>query len=221
MQHEGAGGGLRQNSDADGSAEGARESARGNLGQRWRVPVASLAGVLALCGIASADAQPAGSPSPDSASGIRADIAVLDPVLGPTDPFGVHVKARPRRRRRDRALRAIRLMIRAGNRIATLPYSWGGGHGSFTASGYDCSGSVSYVLHAAGLLGTPEDSSGLMSYGKQGRGRYVTIYSNPEHAFVTIRGRRFDTIAFQETGTRWSPTVGSTEGYTVRHPRGL
>ena len=112
-------------------------------------------------------------------------------------------------------------MIAAGNRISRLPYVYGGGHGAFAASGYDCSGSVSYVLHAAGLLGTPEDSGELMSYGKPGPGRFVTIYSNPGHAFITIRGRRFDTIAFQETGTRWSSTIGSTSGYTVRHPRGL
>ena len=47
---------------------------------------------------------------------------------------------------------AVKEMIDAGNAIATLPYIWGGGHGSFISPGYDCSGSVSYVLAAAGLL---------------------------------------------------------------------
>jgi peptidoglycan hydrolase-like protein with peptidoglycan-binding domain len=112
-------------------------------------------------------------------------------------------------------------MVAAGNVIATRPYVYGGGHGSFNSNGYDCSGSVSYVLHAAGLLSSPEDSGTLESYGAPGPGRYVTIYANAGHAFMVINGRRFDTIALQETGTRWSSTVGSTAGYVVRHPVGL
>ena len=112
-------------------------------------------------------------------------------------------------------------MVTAGNAIATRPYVYGGGHGSFISTGYDCSGSVSYVLHAAGLLSSPEDSSSLESYGAAGPGRYVTIYANAGHAFMVIDGRRFDTIALQETGTRWSSTIGSTAGYVVRHPVGL
>jgi hypothetical protein len=120
-----------------------------------------------------------------------------------------------------RASRAIRLMSEAGSRIARVPYVYGGGHGTFSASGYDCSGSVSYVLHAAGLLSTPEDSSALMSYGDPGPGRHVTIYANGGHALMSIDGRRFDTIALQETGTRWSSQLGSVAGYVVRHPHGM
>ena len=112
-------------------------------------------------------------------------------------------------------------MVAAGDRIAHLPYVYGGGHGSFDASGYDCSGSVSYVLHAAGLLSTPEDSSDLESFGQSGPGRHVTIYANGGHAWMTIDGRRFDTNALQETGTRWSPVVSSSDGYVVRHPAGF
>jgi hypothetical protein len=112
-------------------------------------------------------------------------------------------------------------MIRGGDRIARLPYVYGGGHGSFTADGYDCSGSVSYVLHAGGLLTTPEDSGSLESFGQPGRGRHVTIYANAGHAWMTINGRRFDTIAFQETGTRWNRTIPPRAGYTVRHPKGF
>ncbi len=111
-------------------------------------------------------------------------------------------------------------MVAAGNRIATRPYVYGGGHGSFNSRGYDCSGSVSYVLHAAGLLKSPEDSTELESYGAAGPGRYVSIYANSGHAWMTIQGRRYDTVALAETGTRWSHTMASTSGYVVRHPRG-
>ena len=116
---------------------------------------------------------------------------------------------------------AIGEMIAAGDQIATLPYIYGGGHASFTAAGYDCSGSVSYVLHAAGLLSAPEDSAALESYGAPGPGRDVTIYANAGHAFMTIDGRRFDTVALAETGTRWSSTTADTSGFVVRHPVGL
>ncbi len=99
---------------------------------------------------------------------------------------------------------AVRRMIAAGNRIARAPYIYGGGHGSFDASGYDCSGSLSYVLHGGGRLDSPLDSSALMSYGSPGPGRYVTIYANPGHAYMVIRGRRYDTSAKSETGSRWT-----------------
>jgi peptidoglycan hydrolase-like protein with peptidoglycan-binding domain len=112
-------------------------------------------------------------------------------------------------------------VIAAANEIATRPYVYGGGHGSFQSTGYDCSGSVSYALHGGGLLSSPEDSSELESYGEPGPGRHITIYANSEHAWMVVDGRRFDTIAQQETGTRWSSSTMSTAGYVVRHPAGL
>jgi peptidoglycan hydrolase-like protein with peptidoglycan-binding domain len=112
-------------------------------------------------------------------------------------------------------------VVAAADEIATRPYVWGGGHGSFQSSGYDCSGSVSYALHGGGLLSSPEDSTGLESYGEPGPGRDITIYANAEHAFMVIDGRRFDTVALAETGTRWSDSMTSTSGYVVRHPAGL
>jgi peptidoglycan hydrolase-like protein with peptidoglycan-binding domain len=115
----------------------------------------------------------------------------------------------------------VAAIIRAANRIATMPYKYGGGHGTYRDSGYDCSGSVSYALHFAGLLRTPLDSSGLMSYGLPGRGNHVTIYANPGHAYMVVDGRRFDTSAIRETGSRWTSTHRSTSGYVARHPRGL
>jgi peptidoglycan hydrolase-like protein with peptidoglycan-binding domain len=115
----------------------------------------------------------------------------------------------------------VQLVIAAANRIATKPYKYGGGHGSFTDSGYDCSGSVSYALHGGGLLSSPLDSGDFMTYGAPGRGRRITIYAHPGHVFMTIDGRRFDTSARFETGSRWTSTPRSTSGYVARHPRGL
>ena len=112
-------------------------------------------------------------------------------------------------------------MIAAGDEIATRPYVWGGGHGSFISEGYDCSGSVSYALHGGGLLSSPEDSSALESYGEPGPGRDITIYANAEHAFMVVDGKRFDTVALSETGTRWSGSMTSTAGFVARHPAGL
>ncbi len=112
-------------------------------------------------------------------------------------------------------------VIAAANEIATRPYVYGGGHGSFQSDGYDCSGSVSYALHGGGLLSSPEDSTGLESYGEAGPGKYITIYADAEHAWMTIDGRRYDTVALQEDGTRWSSSMASTAGYVVRHPDGL
>src|SRR5688500_15036018 len=83
--------------------------------------------------------------------------------------------------------------IAAANKITRKPYKWGGGHGRWWDSGYDCSGSVSYVLYKAGLLDASRDSTGFMSYGKRKRGRWITIYANGGHAYMEIAGLRFDT----------------------------
>jgi peptidoglycan hydrolase-like protein with peptidoglycan-binding domain len=112
-------------------------------------------------------------------------------------------------------------VIASANRIAHMPYKYGGGHGTYHDSGYDCSGSVSFALHFAGLLRTPLDSSGFMSYGAPGRGRHITIYANAGHAYMVVDGRRFDTSAVSETGSRWTSTHRSSAGYVVRHPKGL
>jgi peptidoglycan hydrolase-like protein with peptidoglycan-binding domain len=115
---------------------------------------------------------------------------------------------------------AIQRAVAAANAIATKPYRYGGGHGSFKDSGYDCSGSVSYVLHAAGVLDAPMASGGFMSYGKPGPGRYITIYANSGHVFMTINGRRFDT-GYGGNGNRWAEGSRPTSGFVVRHPPGL
>ena len=112
-------------------------------------------------------------------------------------------------------------MIAAGEEIATRPYQWGGGHGSFQSAGYDCSGSVSYALHGGGLLSSPLDSTGFESYGEPGPGSHITIYANSQHVYMVVDGRRFDTVAQQENGSRWSGSMTSSSGYVVRHPAGF
>ena len=115
----------------------------------------------------------------------------------------------------------VRQIIAAGDRIAGMPYKYGGGHGQWNDSGYDCSGSVSYALHGAGLLSSALTSGGFMSWGAPGKGRWVTIYANPGHVYMVVNGRRFDTTGRDETGSRWQSRSRSTAGYTVRHPPGL
>jgi peptidoglycan hydrolase-like protein with peptidoglycan-binding domain len=115
----------------------------------------------------------------------------------------------------------VKAIIAAGNAIATKPYKYGGGHSRWNDSGYDCSGSVSYVLHAAGLLSRALDSTGFMSWGEPGRGTWVTVRSNPSHAYMIVAGLRFDTSALRQTGNRWSEQMRSALGYRGRHPEGL
>jgi cell wall-associated NlpC family hydrolase len=115
----------------------------------------------------------------------------------------------------------VKAIIAAGNEIATKPYKYGGGHGRWRDSGYDCSGSMSYALHGAGLLDTPLDSTGFMSFGEPGPGTWVTTYANAGHSYMVVAGLRFDTSARRLAGNRWSDTMRSTRGYRVRHPEGL
>jgi hypothetical protein len=111
--------------------------------------------------------------------------------------------------------------VAAANRITRKPYHWGGGHGRWRDSGYDCSGAVSYVLHAAGLLKVSRDSSGLMSFGARGEGEWITIYANGGHAYMEIAGLRFDTSGRGEDGPRWRLEPRSDRAFVKRHPVGL
>jgi cell wall-associated NlpC family hydrolase len=115
----------------------------------------------------------------------------------------------------------VHAIIAAGNEIATKPYKYGGGHGKWKDTGYDCSGSMSYALHGAGLLDTALDSTGFMSWGERGRGEWVTTYAHGGHSYMVVAGLRFDTSARKTTGNRWSDEMRSPRGYTIRHPEGL
>jgi peptidoglycan hydrolase-like protein with peptidoglycan-binding domain len=115
----------------------------------------------------------------------------------------------------------VQAVIAAGNRIAKTPYIYGGGHGRWEDSGYDCSGSVSYALHGAGLLGTAMPSGSFMSWGDPGPGQWITLFANGGHIFMTVAGLRFDTSGARGTGTRWQADMRSGGGYSIRHPTGL
>jgi len=115
----------------------------------------------------------------------------------------------------------VKQAIAAANKITDKPYKYGGGHGDFEDSGYDCSGAVSYALHGAGLLDQPLDSTGFMSWGESGAGEWITVYGKSSHAYIVIAGARFDTSGEGEEGPRWRDEPASTSGYAVRHPEGL
>ena len=113
-------------------------------------------------------------------------------------------------------------MIAGGNAIAKFPYKWGGGHGSFTDNGYDCSGSVSYALRSGGLLKSPLTSGSLAQWGAPGPGKWITIYANAGHVFMYVAGLRFDTSGRSgPLGTRWNTAARSNAGFTAVHPPGL
>jgi|SRR4051794_25135135 len=118
---------------------------------------------------------------------------------------------------------AIQSAIAAGNAIHTMPYHWGGGHRSFFDSGYDCSGAVSYVLHAAGLLASPMTSGGFASsWGALGKGRWITVYGNAGHVYMIVAGLRFDTSSGgdrwnQGSGPRWRKKKRKPVGYTGKY----
>jgi cell wall-associated NlpC family hydrolase len=117
---------------------------------------------------------------------------------------------------------AVQRVIAGGNAIADFPYIWGGGHASFVANGYDCSGSVSYALAAGGLLGAPLVSGELANWGEPGPGRWITIYANAGHTFMDVDGMWFDTAGRSGPyASRWLVAQPSLEGYVVRHPPGL
>ena len=119
----------------------------------------------------------------------------------------------------------VQAAIFAANKLLDKPYKYGGGHGKVEDSGYDCSGTVSYALIAAKLLKTPLDSGSFLSWGLKGKGTWITVYTNPGHAFAVIAGLRLDTSAAGDPsgrkGPRWRPTLRSTRGFRARHPEGF
>jgi peptidoglycan hydrolase-like protein with peptidoglycan-binding domain len=119
------------------------------------------------------------------------------------------------------APQAVQDIITAGNKIAKKPYIYGGGHGTWEDHGYDCSGSVSYALHGAGLLDAAMPSGSFESWGAKGPGEWVTLYANGGHIYMVVAGLRFDTSGRSQDGTRWHADMRSGSGFTVVHPKGL
>jgi hypothetical protein len=141
-----------------------------------------------------------------------APVAGEDAVLGP-DGLAIAPESAPEE---------VKAAIEAANEIVGKPYKYGGGHGRWRDSGYDCSGAMSYALHGAGLLDSPLTSGGFMSWGEPGEGSWITIYAHGGHGFLVIAGLRFDTGWNNAgKGPRWSEEMRPTDGYRVRHPTGL
>jgi hypothetical protein len=118
----------------------------------------------------------------------------------------------------------VKAVIAAANRIRLKPYIYGGGHASFASRGYDCSGSVSFALHGGRFLTSPLPSGPLESWGEEGEGRWITVYANAGHAYMTVAGYRFDTAGDEgtdETGPRWHSELLTNEGFVARHPAGF
>jgi hypothetical protein len=156
---------------------------------------------LLLCGALYSSATPAGAAVPQAR--LLPDGRAVAPASAPP---------------------AVKSMIEAANRIRHRPYVWGGGHRHWNSRGYDCSGSVSYVMHATGLLEWPLDSTGFMRWGGSGAGSWVRIYANHEHVFAIIAGLRWDTSYTTDgdrSGPGWSEETRPTNGFRLRHPLGL
>ncbi|HEX4805523.1 MAG TPA: hypothetical protein VFU94_06450 [Conexibacter sp.] len=162
--------------------------------------------------------KPAPSTPQDQAGG--AAVGSVPAILHPTVPGTVGVIRDGVAYAPAAAPLAVQQAIWAADTLRHKPYVYGGGHQSFRSRGYDCSGTVSFALHGAGLLRAPLDSSDFMKWGRRGRGQWITIYTNPGHAWMVIAGLRLDTAGPGESGPRWRTVPGSTHGFRVRHPIG-
>jgi hypothetical protein len=189
------------------------------LRKRRRLALAGLTALFALAAAAPASAQTGGTPPPGS----------TEPTPTTPAPTGPPGKAKLRKDGTAvapaNAPPAVQNAIAAGNAIRTMPYRWGGGHRSFSDTGYDCSGAVSYLLNAAGMLASPMPSGPLMAWGLPGKGYWISVYSNPSHVYMVVAGLRFDTSAVGEkvrqgSGPRWRASKRKPRGYLVRHYQG-
>jgi peptidoglycan hydrolase-like protein with peptidoglycan-binding domain len=175
----------------------------GEAGAVSKTTGATVAPVLTTApAVAAAPAEPAGqiTTSPPTAASIGADGLAIAPAGAPA---------------------AVVAIIQAGNLIAHKPYLYGGGHDAWQDSGYDCSGSVSFALHGAGLLGQPMSSYDFPGWGQPGPGQWVTVYGMQSHAYMVVAGIRFDTSASKGGGSRWTTEPRSSAGYVAVHPAGL
>ena len=147
------------------------------------------------------------------------------PLRGPTVPGSVARLRYGLACAPENAPLAVKRSIWAANELRAEPYRYGGGHASFFDRGYDCSGTVSYVLAAAGLLRVPLSSNELTRFGSRGRGKWITVYARNGHAFAVIAGLRLDTTAWNNRGDRYAPrwqtAVRAPTGFEPRHPAGL
>ncbi len=112
--------------------------------------------------------------------------------------------------------------VAAGNDLVGKPYRYGGGHRNFYDTAYDCSGSVSYVLHSIGRMYTPTPSNELRHYGESGAGKWITVYASQGHSFIVVAGLRFDTgYGSGQHGPKWLTRSRPANEFVLRHPGGL
>jgi cell wall-associated NlpC family hydrolase len=196
-------------------------------GGRKARPAAFAAGLIAVFALAFAPAAFGASghggsrlPVPKFIDGGGVPVAKPAPALGPGEFARISGDGRTAVAPAA-APEPVRRAIHAANSITRKPYRYGGGHRRFRDSGYDCSGAISYALRGAGVLSRPLDSRAFMRWARPGVGRWITVYTNPGHAFVVIAGLRFDTSGPGERGPRWRRDARSTRGYTARHFNGL
>ena len=160
------------------------------------------------------------TPTADVAGGASYDQATAPTPVMPTGRI-IDGKAYPP----ADAPAEVQEAIWAGNEIVGKPYKYGGGHARVNDTGYDCSGTVSYALLGGDLLDDPLDSSSFMKWGERGEGAWITVYTNPGHAFAVIAGMRLDTSAAGDPsgnkGPRWRPVLRNTKGFVARHPEGF
>ena len=182
-----------------------------------RVGLAGLVLIGSLAGAVPAAAQTGGVPGGTTSTTTTTSTA--PPGMAALQPDGSAIAPAD-------APRPVRKAINAANRIRTKPYIWGGGHRRWKSKGYDCSGAVSYVIHAAGLLKRPLSSGPFMRWGQPGLGQWITVYANRGHMYAVIAGLRFDTSAVGESynqgsGPRWRSSARDSAGYAARFWPGL
>jgi hypothetical protein len=192
----------------------------------------SIATLLSLAALAAptsalADTQTGGTAPPSSGEGSTGSTGSTGGAPYSPDNAGAPGSSRTARLERGVAYPpagaplAVVRAIRAGNRLQSKPYLYGGGHKSFKSPAYDCSGAVSFALHGGRLLRAPLDSGSLMSWGVAGTGSWITVYANPGHVYAVIAGLRLDTSGTGGRGPRWQTVQRDPAGFVARHPAGL
>jgi hypothetical protein len=184
-----------------------------------------LAALLSATGVAAAATSAGGATAAQAPNPGGREYGTADPMDTPTVPGSVAKIVNGIAFAPADAPDAVKQVIWAGNDIVGMPYRYGGGHQDFQDDGYDCSGTISYALHGGGLLARPRDSSSFAKYGGGGAGGWITIFTNPGHAYMTVAGIRLDTSAADDPrgakGPRWRPLRASNRGFKKRHPIGL
>ena len=189
---------------------------------RFYVPLIAVAAAIAPAPAAAYDTLGNAQGPPTGGAAFTGPV-VLKNEAGPTVSGSRGVIRHGKAYAPSKAPLAVKEVIWAANKIRHKPYKWGGGHGSWSDSGYDCSGSVSYALHGAGLLSYPLTSGSFMHWGVSGHGKWISVFASPTNAYMYVAGMHFDTSGAGASGPRWRPEPrwDGGHGFWVRHPSGL